>query len=153
MIVGGLSFECVFPLLTDFWLMRANFIVFGYCRLSVFCFSVSTNVIQWKNICIRLWKHMGQKLSLSPVISIFDEKLLAMFPVFFFILGLLDGLLNCYHMLSLCTAVIDLMWVCCFPDSVCGECVWERGKETNTQWQRERNVNVCRVNQLGSFSK
>lgn len=65
-----------------------------------------------------------------------------MFPVFFFscILGLLDckGLLNWYHMLSLCAAVIDLMWVCCFPDSVCGECVWEREEKRQIHSHKER---------------
>lgn len=64
--------------------------------------------------------------------------------IFFFIGGLLDckGWLNCYHMLSLCT-ITDLMWVCCFLDFVCGECVWERGKETDTQWQRREIKKKC----------
>ena len=99
-------------------------------------------------------KPLRSKACLSPDILIFIEERAAVSTIFSCILGLLDCkvLLNCSHMFCLCAAVAGLMWARCFPDSVCGECVWERGKETDTQWQRGRNKErMCRVIHISEF--
>lgn len=77
--------------------------------------------------------------------------------LFLRILCLLDlkGLLKCYHMLSLYTAVTNLMLACCFPDSVCGECVCERRQMQNDTDRKigARCIQYMHlVTRIGSFS-